>query len=43
MRHGSARITVEIYSQAITNVKRRAQQRIARMITRATTRSAGLE
>lgn len=36
MRHGSARITVEIYSQAITNVKRRAQQRIARMITRAT-------
>lgn len=33
MRHGSARITVEIYSQAITNVKRKAQRRIVRMIT----------
>src|ERR1043166_1021932 len=36
MRHGTARITVEIYSQAITNIKRRAQQRIVRMITRTT-------
>lgn len=36
MRHGTARITVEIYSQAITNVKRRAQRRIVRMIKRAT-------
>jgi integrase len=41
MRHGTARITVEIYSQAITNVKRRAQKRIVRMITRATSRSIG--
>jgi integrase len=41
MRHGSARITVEIYSQAITNVKRRAQRRIVRMITRATNPSVG--
>jgi site-specific recombinase XerD len=32
MRHGSARITVEIYSQAITKIKRRAQTRIVRMI-----------
>jgi integrase len=43
MRHGSARITVEIYSQAITNVKRRAQKRIVRMITRATKATVGLE
>ena len=41
MRHGTARITVEIYSQAITNIKRRAQQRIVRMITRATSPSIG--
>ena len=41
MRHGTARITVEIYSQAITNIKRRAQQRIVRMITRATGPSVG--
>lgn len=41
MRHGSARITVEIYSQAITNVKRRAQRRIVRMITRRTNPSVG--
>jgi len=41
MRHGSARITVEIYSQAITNVKRRAQRRIVRMITRATNPGVG--
>lgn len=34
MRHGSARSTVEIYSQAITKVKRRAQNRILRMIRR---------
>jgi len=32
MRHGSARITVEIYSQAITKIKRRAQTRVVRMI-----------
>lgn len=32
MRHGTARITVEIYSQAISEVKRRAQKRIVRMI-----------
>jgi integrase len=32
MRHGTARITVEIYSQAISKVKRRAQKRIVRMI-----------
>jgi site-specific recombinase XerD len=41
MRHGSARITVEIYSQAISNVKRRAQKRIVRMITRRTNPSVG--
>jgi integrase len=41
MRHGSARITVELYSQAITDVKRRAQKRIVRMITRATSRNIG--
>lgn len=41
MRHGSARITVELYSQAITNIKRRAQKRIVRMITRATNHSVG--
>jgi integrase len=41
MRHGTARITVEIYSQAITNIKRRAQQRIVRMITRTTGPSIG--
>ncbi len=33
MRHGTARITVEIYSQAISKIKRRAQKRIVRMIT----------
>lgn len=32
MRHGTARITVEIYSQAITKIKRRAQTRVLRMI-----------
>ena len=32
MRHGTARITVEIYSQAISKVKRRAQKRILKMI-----------
>jgi site-specific recombinase XerD len=32
MRHGTARITVEIYSQAITKIKRRAQTRVVRMI-----------
>jgi integrase len=32
MRHGTARITVEIYSQAITTIKRRAQSRVVRMI-----------
>ncbi|SRR6266403_774186 len=32
MRHGTARITVEIYSQAISKIKRRAQKRIVRMI-----------
>lgn len=32
MRHGTVRITVEIYSQAISKVKRRAQKRIVRMI-----------
>jgi integrase len=36
MRHGTARITVEIYSQAISKVKRRAQNRIVRMIRRQT-------
>ena len=41
MRHGTARITVEIYSQAITNIKRRAQQRIVRMITRTPGPSIG--
>jgi integrase len=41
MRHGTARVTVEIYSQAITNIKRRAQQRIVRMITRATSPRIG--
>ena len=41
MRHGTARITVEIYSQAITNIKRRTQQRIVRMITRTTGPSIG--
>jgi integrase len=42
MRHGTARITVEIYSQAITNIKRRAQQRIVRMITRTSGHSIDL-
>ncbi len=32
MRHGSARITVDIYSQARNPAKREAQQRILRMI-----------
>ena len=41
MRHGTARITVEIYSQAITNIKGRTQQRIVRMITRTTGPSIG--
>jgi integrase len=35
MRHGTARITVEIYSQAISKVKRRAQKRIVRAIMTA--------
>jgi integrase len=35
MRHGTARITVEIYSQAISKVKRRAQKRIVRAIMSA--------
>lgn len=32
MRHGSARITVEIYSQARSPAKRAAQQRLVQMI-----------
>jgi hypothetical protein len=32
MRHGSARITVEIYSQARSPAKRAAQQRLLQMI-----------
>jgi hypothetical protein len=32
MRHGSARITVDIYSQARNPAKREAQQRILQMI-----------
>ena len=32
MRHGSARITVDIYSQATSPAKRAAQQRLMQMI-----------
>ena len=32
MRHGSARITVDIYSQARRSAKRAAQQRLVQMI-----------
>ena len=32
MRHGSARITVEIYSQARSPAKRAAQERLVQMI-----------
>ena len=32
MRHGSARITVDIYSQARSPAKRAAQQRLVQMI-----------
>src|SRR5258705_12952781 len=32
MRHGSARITIDIYSQARNSAKRAAQQRLVRMI-----------
>ena len=32
MRHGSARITVEIYSQARSPAKQAAQQRLVQMI-----------